>query len=258
MSGLELDGKTYLVIGAGGRLGKLIVNALLEAQCNVVAVDFSAAAIDEVRAAMSTSQHFMAVQADITDVDQVAAIFTQAQERFGELHGAVNSAYPRNANYGRAFLDVDYRDFSENVALHLGGYFVFMQQCVKYAKTSASVFSLVNMSSIYGVVAPRFELYEGTQMGMPVEYAAIKSGLQHITRYANAFAKELGFRANCLCPGGILDGQDPQFLKRYAKYCQNKGMLDASDVLGSTLFLLSPLSQYVVGQILVVDDGFTL
>lgn len=258
MSQLALAGKTYIVVGAGGRLGKIIVDALLEAQSNVVAVDFSAAAIAEMRVAKQASQCFMPLQADITNAMQVAAVFNQAHERFGELNGAVNSAYPRNANYGRAFLDVDFQDFSENVALHLGGYFVFMQQCVKYAKNTTTAFSLVNMSSIYGVVAPRFELYEGTQMGMPVEYAAIKSGLQHITRYANAFAKDIGFRANCLCPGGILDGQDPQFLQGYASHCQNKGMLDALDVLGSTLFLLSPLSQYVVGQILVVDDGFTL
>ncbi|WP_349971482.1 oxidoreductase [Pseudomonas caspiana] len=258
MSTLKLAGKTFLVVGAGGRLGKVITNALLDAQSNVVALDSNADAIARVRAGTSSSSNLYTLQLDITDAHAVGEALKDAKARFGDLDGAVNSAYPRNTNYGKDFLDVTHKDFSENLSLHLGGYFVFMQQCVRFSMENSSAFSLVNMSSVYGVIAPKFEVYEGTGMGMPVEYAAIKSGLQHITRYANAFAKGTGFRANCLCPGGILDGQADQFLQRYGAHCQNKGMLDAEDVVGSTLFLLSPLSQHIVGQVLVVDDGFTL
>jgi NAD(P)-dependent dehydrogenase (short-subunit alcohol dehydrogenase family) len=118
--------------------------------------------------------------------------------------------------------------------------------------------NIVNLSSVYGIIAPRFELYEGTDLSMPVEYAAIKSGLIHLTRYFARRLRGTGIRVNALSPGGILDKQDRRFLGRYRRYCLSKGMLDASDVSGALLFLLSDASRYVSGQNLIVDDGFTL
>ena len=114
------------------------------------------------------------------------------------------------------------------------------------------------MSSIYGVIPPRFDIYANTSMTMPVEYSAIKAGLLHLTRYANAFVKGGQFRANCVSPGGILAGQDAQFLERYNSHCMSKGMLDSQDVVGTILFLLSDASEFMVGQNVVIDDGFSL
>jgi len=65
-------------------------------------------------------------------------------------------------------------------------------------------------------------------------------------------------RVNCVSPGGILDDQPETFLKEYKKTCNDKGMLDAEDVVGAFIFLLSDLSRYVTGQNIVVDDGWSL
>lgn len=255
---MTLDGKTIVVVGAAGKIGRGIVAATLDAGAHVMAADRSQSALDALRQQFGHEARLEYQASDITDVASVARLLAAAAARFGSLDGAVNTAYPRNANYGRHFLDVSHADFSENLTLHLGGYFVFMQQCVKYAIENRTALSLVNLSSIYGVMAPRFEVYHGTAMTMPVEYAAIKSGLIHLTRYANAYAKGSLFRANCISPGGILDGQDSGFLERYNAYCRSKGMLDASDIVGAVNFLLSDAAEFVVGQNIVVDDGFTL
>src|SRR5690606_7460562 len=154
------------------------------------------------------------------------------------------------------FFEVTYEDFCENLALHLGGYFLFMQQCAKYATSRQKEFSLVNMSSIYGVMAPRFSIYEDTRMTMPVEYAAIKSSLQHITRYVTAYLKGASFRVNCVSPGGILANQDVTFLQKYNEHCSGKGMLDPIDVTPTVLFLLSDSARHISGQNIIVDDGF--
>ena len=74
-------------------------------------------------------------------------------------------------------------------------------------------------------------------------------------------AKCLGrknIRVNAISPGGILNNQPKNFLKMYNKRCLNKGMLDAKDLSGALIFLLSDNSRYVNGQNIVVDDGFTL
>jgi len=66
------------------------------------------------------------------------------------------------------------------------------------------------------------------------------------------------FSANCVSPGGILAWQDEQFLVRYKDHCTSKGMLDAKDITGAIVFLLSDSSCYIVGQNLIVDDGFSI
>jgi NAD(P)-dependent dehydrogenase (short-subunit alcohol dehydrogenase family) len=114
------------------------------------------------------------------------------------------------------------------------------------------------MSSIYGVVAPRFGVYEGTEMTMPVEYALIKSGIIHLTKYIAGYHRGMGIRCNCISPGGIRAGQPETFIARYNAHGTNKGMLDPQDVSGALLFLLSDASAYVNGQNIVVDDGWTL
>ena len=117
---------------------------------------------------------------------------------------------------------------------------------------------MVNMASVYGLIAPRFELYNGTSMTMPVEYAAIKSGVIQLTRYFAQYFKADNIRVNCLSPGGILDKQPQAFLDAYGEFCGAKGMLDPDDLTGALLFLLSDASKHMTGQNLPVDDGFSL
>lgn len=253
---MNLINKTFIVVGAAGRLGKEIVGVALEYGANIVAVDQSEQALQVLKAELGDNKRFFAIEGDITQAASIQRVIEAAVERFGSLDGAVNTAYPRNENYGRSFFDVTYEDFCENLSLHLGGYFLFMQQCAKYALKTQAKFSLVNMSSIYGVMAPRFEIYAGTKMTMPVEYAAIKSALQHLGSYVSAYTKGTKFRVNCVSPGGILAGQDQAFLGRYNSHCRDKGMLEPKDILGAVLFLLSDASEYVCGQNMVVDDGF--
>lgn len=250
--------KTYMVVGAGGRLGCALVSAMLDQGFNVVAADHSQEALDRLQALCGSRQGLLCLAVDITSAETINNVFSKAAQVFGVIDGAVNTAYPRNQNYGQKFFDVTYEDFCENLSLHLGGYFLFMQQCAKYAISTGQDFSLVNMSSIYGVMAPRFEIYENTDMTMPIEYAAIKSALQHLVRYAAAYTKGTGFRVNAVSPGGILAGQAPEFLSKYDAHCSSKGMLDADDVVSTVIFLLSDQSKYIVGQNIVVDDGFSI
>ena len=68
----------------------------------------------------------------------------------------------------------------------------------------------------------------------------------------------MNIKVNTLSPGGIFDNQPESFLEEYKKKCLNKGMLDKSDLKGTLVYLLSDMSNYVNGQNIIVDDGFTL
>ncbi len=254
----SLDDKTILVIGAAGLIGRSIINAILNSGAKVVALDMSVKGLNELKLYYGNRVSSYSI-VDITDKKSLEDALVNAHIKLGSICGAVNASYPRGAHYGVDFLDVNYDDFCENVTLHLGGFFLFMQLCAKYSLKYNLPFSLVNISSIYGSIAPRFDVYEETSMTMPVEYAAIKSGIEHLSRYINSYMKghHTLFRSNCLSPGGILSNQDKNFIKRYNKYCLSKGMLDAQDIADPVIFLLSDASRYVVGQNLIVDDGFS-
>ena len=141
--------------------------------------------------------------------------------------------------------------------MNLGGYFLTSQQFATYFEKQGCG-NIINLASIYGVIAPRFEIYDNTPMTMPVEYAAIKSGLIHLTKYMAKYFKRKNIRVNTISLGGIEDKQPEPFLKAYKEFCLNKGMLNAKDISGTVLYLLSDLSEFVNGQNIVVDDGFTL
>lgn len=252
-----LANKNILVIGASGLLGAKVVKSLLQHGSRVLAVDLDIGRLKSRLTEMgvdieSSALNFSSL--DVTDEIAVRAFF----ESLADITGAVNCTYPRNKRYGAHFFDVNLADFNENLSLHLGSSFLFMQQCAAYFKRVQNEFALVNISSIYGVVAPKFEVYDNTKMTMPVEYAAIKSALLHLSKYVVAYVADSRFRVNSVSPGGIFDHQPNDFLEAYKRETLGKGMLDVDDVIGSIVYLLSDYARYVNGQNIIVDDGFVL
>lgn len=250
-----LSDKVVVVTGGAGLIGRQFVKCIAEHGGIAVVADINVQADRSVFGALQNRIDF--VEMDITSQESIAKAISYLNDKYGKIDALVNNAYPRNKNYGRKFEDVTYDDFCQNVSMHLGGYFLTSQQFAGYFKKQGHG-SIVNMSSVYGVVAPRFTVYEGTKMTMPVEYAAIKSAIVHLTKYIAQYLKGSNIRVNCISPGGILDGQPAEFLARYNSYAASKGMLDVGDLLGTLLFLLSDMSQFINGQNIVVDDGWTL
>jgi NAD(P)-dependent dehydrogenase (short-subunit alcohol dehydrogenase family) len=254
-----LKDKLIVITGGAGVIGQSFARAIAEngGLAVVADIDFEAAKRIAGEIEQGCSGRVEAAKLDITSNDSIGALIADLKHRHGRIDAVINNAYPRNKNYGRKLEDVAYADFCENVDLHLGGYFLVAQQfCLAFKEQGGG--NVINMSSIYGTMTPRFEVYDGTPMTMPVEYAAIKSAIIQLTRYFAQYFKGTGIRVNCLSPGGILAGQPDDFLKAYNSHCASKGMLEANDLLGALLFLLSDMSSYINGQNIVIDDGFSL
>ena len=254
-----LEGKIVIVTGGAGMLGRAFARRIAEHGGIAVVADIDVARATQVAQEIAGTHpgHAEAAVLDITGKESVSALIAELHQRHGRIDAVVNNAYPRNRNYGRKLEDVTYEDFCENVDLHLGGYFLVAQQFGLFFRSQGAG-NIVNMSSIYGVMAPRFDVYADTHMTMPVEYAAIKSAVIHLTRYFAQYFKGDGIRVNCLSPGGIFDNQPADFLREYNSHCNAKGMLNPGDIAGALMFLLSDASRYITGQNLVVDDGFSL
>lgn len=255
-----LKNSIVVISGGAGLLGKQVATEVVQnggkAVISDINTDAGESVVSEIRSTTGKDD-VLFVKTDITSAESVQKTIAATHDHFGQIDSLVCSAYPRNAAYGRKLDDVTYEDFCENCNLHLGGYFLTAQQFCRYFK-SQNQGNIIFMSSIYGAIAPRFEIYDNTEMTMPVEYAAIKAALQHLAKYFAKYYKGHGIRVNCVSPGGILDAQPDSFIAAYNQHGMSKGMLDGKDIMGAILFLLSNGSQYINGQTLVVDDGWTL
>ncbi len=252
-----LRDEIVVVTGGSGLIGQSFIKAILNAGGTAIIADLDEAKGEKIKSDLQTSGKIDFITMDITNSDSIEFAINIITRNHGKIDSLVNNAYPRNKNYGKSFFDVQYNDFCENIGLNLGGYFLTSQKFGHYFIDQKKG-NIINISSIYGVIAPRFEIYENTSMTMPVEYAAIKSALIHLTKYMAQYFKGHNVRVNAISPGGIFDNQPYSFIEAYNKMCAIKGMLDPDDLSGALLFLLSDLSTYINGQNIVVDDGFSL
>jgi NAD(P)-dependent dehydrogenase (short-subunit alcohol dehydrogenase family) len=249
---MQLNNKTIVITGACGLIGREFVKACLGEGARVILADKSGeAGIKFVEELNNSSAHF--VQADITSESSVDHLIAEAEKKFGQLHALVNNAYPRNAAYGNKLEEVSTESFNENVNLHLGGYFLCMKKFAAYFKNKGGG-NVVNMGSIYGVVAPRFEIYEESGMTMPVEYAAIKAAIIHLTRYFAAYYKKDNIRFNCISPGGIFNNQAEAFVAKYSRYAP---MLQKNELNSTLIYLLSDESKNKTAENIIVDKGWS-
>jgi len=255
-----LKDQIVVITGGAGLIGQAFVRSIVKQNGMAIIADIDVELGRSVKLNLCNelkTENIDFVEMDVTSKKSLKGTISYLDGKYHRIDALVNNAYPRNSNYGKHFFDVEFKDFVENTGSNLGGYFLTSQQYAKYFKIQGHG-NIVNISSIYGVSAPKFEIYKNTSMTVPVEYAAIKSGQIQLTKYMAKYFRGMNIRVNALSPGGILDNQPESFLNAYKDKCLNKGMLEREDLTGTLIYLLSNSSQYVNGQNIIVDDGFCL
>lgn len=241
-----LTNKIIAVTGSEGLIGKQIVTTLQSAGATVIGIDLQ---VDP------ASEHTYAT--DITDENAVSKTVQSIVEKYGRIDGWVNNAFPRTKDWGNKLQDFPVASWKQNVDMHLNGYFICCRVVLEQMKKQGTG-SLVNMGSIYGVVAPDFTIYEGTGMTSAAAYSAIKGAVINFSKYLAAYYGPSGLRVNCVSPGGIFDHQDPIFVENYEKKVPLRRMGKPTDVAPAILFLLSDEAAYVTGHNLMVDGGWSI
>ena len=245
-----------LVTGACGLLGSSLVQTLLAEGSKVLAVDINQVSLDHLSSTTSSS-NLITLSADITSEHGIQGMFEFVSTLDSPITAIAHCAYPRSVGWGTPFEDLSSRHLFEDLNLQLGGTILLCKSAVKYFYSNGGG-SMVLLSSIQGVSAPKFDHYAGTNMTSPIEYSAIKSGIISITRWLAKYCANKNIRVNCVSPGGILADQPQVFLENYRKSCTNHGMLQPSQVASFIYFLLSDSSSAMNGQNVIVDDGWTL
>jgi NAD(P)-dependent dehydrogenase (short-subunit alcohol dehydrogenase family) len=241
----SLKDKIVVITGSNGLLGRTIINSLREEGVTAIGADIQ---FDN-----QTEHDFIM---DITNEISVRELAEKIVTKYGRIDGWLNNAYPRTDDWDKKLEDVTLESWRANIDMHLNGYFLCCQIVLMQMKKQGYG-SLINMSSIYGVVGPDFTIYEGTNMTMPVAYSAIKGGLVNLTRYLSAYYGPYQVRVNCVSPGGIFNNQPQSFIDNYNKKVPLRRMGNAKDIFASIYFLLADESSYITGHNLIVDGGWT-
>jgi len=242
----SIKNKVIVVTGGNGLLGKKMVSSFREQGAIVVAAD--------VYFEDNSSDDFVI---DITDEYSVKDGIIAIVEKYNRIDGWVNNAYPRTKDWGNKFENIPLGSWRKNVDMHLNGYFLCCQVALEQMKTQGFG-SLINMSSIYGLLGPDFTIYEGSEMTMPAAYSAIKGGLNNLTRYLASYYGSYQIRINTVSPGGIFDNQPELFVNNYNNKVPLKRMGSPEDIVSAVYFLLSDQSSYITGHNLIVDGGWSI
>tara|TARA_A100001011_G_C14264669_1_gene824101 strand:- start:345 stop:1082 length:738 start_codon:yes stop_codon:yes gene_type:complete len=245
---MKKEFKNIIILGGCGRIGSTIAKKLNSDGHQVYI-------IDNIKDKYLNKEK--SIVCDISKINNLEKKIQLLIKKIKFVDVIINAAYLKNKSWGANFFKLKTRDVKENLFLQLGTNIMISQISINFF-LKQGYGNLILFSSIQGVAAPKFAHYEGTKMNSPIEYSAVKAGIINITKYLAKLCKGKKIRVNCISPGGILDRQPKSFIKKYKKSCLSKGLLSSEDLNGIVEFLISDKSQYINGQNLIIDDGWTL
>jgi NAD(P)-dependent dehydrogenase (short-subunit alcohol dehydrogenase family) len=259
---MSLHGRVALVTGGAGHIGSAICNAFAETGANIVVIDCNKELCEtKTRKIIDEfNVEALSIVTDLTNEQELRKIPDKVLKRFGSIDILVNCAALAGGSplvgWGVEFNKQSADTWRIALEANLTVPFILTQVCSD-ALIQSRHGSVINIGSIYGLVGPDMQIYEGTSMGNPAAYAASKGGLIQLTRWlATVLAPEV--RVNSITPGGVLRNQPEPFYSNYVRKTPLKRMASEEDFKGAAVYLASDLSSYVTGHNLVVDGGWTV
>lgn len=261
---LELAGQVALVTGAAGILGSRYVHALASRGANVVIADVDKDRCLALAKDLPDPAAAMAVAADVSDPESVEQMTRAVMNRFGRIDILLNNAVTKGDDLEALFaatVDYDLAVWRKIMSVNIDGQFI-VARSVGRRMIEARRGSIINVSSIYGMVGPDQRIYEGSQylgtrINTPAVYSVSKAAVHGLTRHLATEWAEHGIRVNTLTPGGVESGQNDVFKASYSARTPMGRMAQADEMTGAVLFLATTASSYVTGQNIIVDGGWT-
>ena len=261
----SLKGKTAIVTGACGLIGKEHCRALAEAGANVVVADINEQACTTF--AVELGERHLGIGLDVTKTTSLEQARDKILAKYGSIDVLINNAAindmfenPALAAKQSMFEHYPIEMWQKSLDVNVTGVFLCCQVLgAVMAKQGKG--SIINVASTYGLVGPDQSIYknekgEQTFYKSP-SYPATKGAVVNFTRFLAAYWGNKGVRVNTLSPGGVENKQDDFFVSNYSKKTLLGRMAATNDYKGAVVFLASDASAYMTGANLVVDGGWT-
>ena len=262
----DLSNKVVVVTGGAGLLGQVFCQALADVGAHVAIVDLDLASAETAAKSINKSdtQKVVAFGSDITSPESVTQMVANVIKQFGRIDVLVNNAASKGSNldtFFEPFESYSLQTWREVMSVNIDGLFLVAQAVGNQMKKQGGG-SIIQTSSIYGVVAPDQRIYKGSEyngraINTPAVYSASKAAVNGLTSYLSTYWATSKIRVNSLTPGGIASGQNDEFNKRYSSRVPLGRMGEASELVGALIYLASDASSYVTGQNIIVDGGLS-
>ncbi|MBS7564932.1 SDR family oxidoreductase [Mucilaginibacter sp. Bleaf8] len=262
----SLQGKTAIVTGALGLIGKKHCEALAAAGAHVVVADRDEMLAKAFAQQLPGGPH-LGLAIDVTNKASVITVRDTILTHYATIDILVNNAAindmfenPAMAKELSAFENYPLDAFRQSLDVNITGVFLCAQVFGSVMAGQGSG-SIINIASTYGMVGPDQSIYrneEGEQtFYKSAAYPVTKGAVINFTRFLAAYWGEKGIRVNTLSPGGVENNQNEIFIQNYAAKTLLGRMAQATDYQGALIFLASDASAYMTGANLVVDGGWT-
>lgn len=268
-----IENKIVIITGGAGLLGKQHAEAVIEGKGIPVLIDISESAIEHVKDSIADSYgaecRIEGYVADITKRKEIEQIAVDLSKKYGHIDVLINNAAnnPKVESNVANMKALRFENFPiqmwlDDIAVGLTGALV-CAQVFGGIMAGQERGVILNISSDLGMIAPDQRIYrkEGLadkeQTVKPVTYSVIKHGLIGLTKYLATYYAEEGVRVNALCPAGVFNGQNEEFLKKLTNLIPMRRMADVDEYKSTILYMISDASSYMTGSTVVVDGGRT-
>lgn len=263
----RLEGRTAIVTGGAGLLGKEFSRTLAEAGAYVLVADLNETTASATAETITAAGYqARGVGVDVTDKASVQALVEAALSATGRVDVLVNSAAmdpkfdsSQQGQHNNSFEDYPLEAWRQALDVNLTGMFLCCQAAAR-PMVAQGAGSMINICSTYGLVGPDQRIYERPgqpQQFKPAFYSVTKAGVLGMTHYLSTYFMGKNVRVNALTPGGVYNNHDEQFTKNYSARTVLGRMAHLDEMNGGVLFLASDASSYMTGSNLVVDGGWT-
>lgn len=261
----DLGGKTAVITGASGILGRHFSAGLAEAGADLALLDIRGEGVKELAAELSAKYGVKAqgFACDVSDPDSVKATIAAVVSAFHRIDILHNNAAGKSDDldaFFAPFEEYSLEQWRQIMAVNLDGMFLMAQAVGKQMVAQGQGGSIIQTSSIYGLMGPDQRIYEGSfylgrQINTPAVYSASKAAIVGLTKYLATYWADKGIRVNTIAPGGTESGQNDEFMRRYSARIPMGRMARGHEIVGALLYLASDASSYVTGQTIAVDGG---
>ena len=255
----DFTDKVSLITGATGNIGRCITDNIFRTKSEIILLDKDIKKLQDLASKYETNKiHIIEYDAlDDNLVDDALCKINMITKKIDHVVNTIGMVgTDKDIGWTSSFESQSKESWNKCLEINLTSIFFLIQQLLPLLKKGFKP-SIVNISSIYGLIGPDFDLYQDTNMNNPAAYGVSKAGLIQLTRWLAASLSP-DIRVNCISPGGIYRDQPKKFVERYNKKTLVGRMASESEISDSVLFLLSNMSSYITGQNIVVDGGFII
>ena len=251
----DLTGRIVIITGGYGHLGVAMTNALLDHGANVIIAGKNETKFNE---RLDNNDYLTFIETDITSSDSIKRLYRKVEDTFGHVDILINNAHTTKGTGQQNITDEEWNYTMEGV---LASVYKCIREGLPLLKKSKQG-KIVNISSMYGIVSPDFNVYEGIeQYTNPAHYGAAKAGIIQLTKYFASYLGPDNIQVNCISPGPFpslqIQDDSPIFIERLSKKTMLKRIGKPEDIAGAIILLSSNASDFITGHNLIVDGGWT-